>query len=131
MWYPVCLTWCFGWRAWRDSNSRERVIPLADWSIEAIQRHISKYPPRSCTLPWKKLNGKRILAIFSFAGIQTEAHQSSQLFGDDLKPALVTAGLIPEPINDSGAAAVTSSPARKRPPAHYFASVMLAGASPS
>jgi integrase len=34
-------------------NDRERIVPLSDWAIRAIQRHIEKYPPRAWTLPWR------------------------------------------------------------------------------
>ena len=32
-------------------NDRERIIPLSDWDIDAVRRHISKYPPRPYSLP--------------------------------------------------------------------------------
>ena len=39
-------------------NDRERVIPLSEWAIGAVKRHIEKYPPQPCTLPWEKPTGK-------------------------------------------------------------------------
>ena len=32
-------------------NDRERIVPLSDWAIRVIKRHIEKYPPRLHTLP--------------------------------------------------------------------------------
>ena len=32
-------------------NDRERIIPLSDWGIDVIRRHIRSYPPRPYTLP--------------------------------------------------------------------------------
>jgi integrase len=39
-------------------NDRERIVPLSDWTLQAVQEHIKKYPPRPCTLPWEKTDGK-------------------------------------------------------------------------
>jgi integrase len=48
-------------------NDRERIIPLSDWDIRAVRRHIEKYPPRSYTLPWEN----RIRAASCSAGLRT------------------------------------------------------------
>jgi len=39
-------------------NDRERIIPLSDWAIRAVQQHVRRCPSRPCTLPWERLNGK-------------------------------------------------------------------------
>ena len=38
-------------------NDSERIIPLSDWDITVIRRHIAAYPPRPYTLPWEKPEG--------------------------------------------------------------------------
>jgi integrase len=44
-------------------NDRERIIPLSDWDIEVIRRHINRSSPRSYTLPWEKPDGKHQRAV--------------------------------------------------------------------
>ena len=39
-------------------NDRERTIPLSDWDIDLIRRHLAAFPPRAYTLPWEKPDGK-------------------------------------------------------------------------
>jgi integrase len=39
-------------------NDRERIIPLSDWDIQVVKRHIGRYPPPPYTLPWESPDGK-------------------------------------------------------------------------
>lgn len=66
-----------------SKDDRERIIPLSDWAIRVVRRHIEKFPPRLYALPWEKPTGK--------------PHMCSLLFW---KPALVKAGVIAEPVKD-------------------------------
>jgi hypothetical protein len=38
-WLPNCVLSL-------PKNDRERIIPLSDWDIEVIQRHLDRFPPR-------------------------------------------------------------------------------------
>jgi integrase len=111
-------------------NDRERIIPLADWAIEAIQRHISKYPPRPCTLPREKRHGKshtcNVLFRWHTDGQPVKARNYSETIW---KPALVKAGLIPEPATDRRGRRryITTRKEGVHQLRHYYAGVMLAG----
>jgi integrase len=111
-------------------NDRERIVPLADWAIEAIQRHASKYPPRPCTLPWEKLNGKPQTCDILFGWHTDGQHIKARSYSETIwKPALVKAGLIPEPARDARGRCryVTTRKEGIHQLRHYYASVMLAG----
>jgi integrase len=111
-------------------NDRERIIPLADWAIQAIQRHISKYPPQPCTLPWEKLNGKPHTCSVLFRWHTDGQHIKARNYSETIwKPALVKAGLIPEPGKDARGRCryLTTRREGVHQLRHYYASVMLAG----
>jgi integrase len=79
-------------------SDRERIIPLADWTITAIQRHVDKYVPRPCTLPWEKLTGKPHTYNVLFRWHTDDGYVKARNYSETVwKPALVKAGLIPEP----------------------------------
>jgi len=111
-------------------NDRERIIPLSDWAVEAVQEHIRKYPPRPCTLPWEKTDGKlrtcKILFRWHTDGQYVKSRSYSEMVW---KPALVKAGLIPEPATDRRGRRryVTTRKEGIHQLRHYYASVMLAG----
>jgi integrase len=111
-------------------NDRERVVPLSDWAVKAVKRHIEKYPPQSCTLPWEKPAGKphtcNILFRWHTDGQYVKARNYSETVW---KPALVKAGVIPAPVRDrrSRSHYVTTRKEGVHQLRHYYASVMLAG----
>ncbi|GAA0936348.1 site-specific integrase [Actinocorallia libanotica] len=79
-------------------NDRERLVPLPDWTIASVQRHIQTYPPRACTLPWEKPDGPlrthRILFRWPLDG----GHVNSRTYAEQVwKPALVVAEVISPP----------------------------------
>ena len=39
-------------------NDTERTIPLSDWAIQVVRRHVKDYPPQPCCLPWERSNGR-------------------------------------------------------------------------
>jgi integrase len=111
-------------------SDRERVIPLSDWTITAIQRHIDKYPPRPCTLPWEKVNGNPRSCKLLFRWHTDDGHIKARNYSEIVwKPALVKAGLIPEPATDRRGRRryVTTRWEGVHQLRHYYASVMLAG----
>ncbi|HEV2377570.1 MAG TPA: site-specific integrase [Streptosporangiaceae bacterium] len=111
-------------------NDRERVIPLSEWAIQAVRRHIEEYQPRVCTLPWEKPTGKPHTCHILFRWHTDGAHIKSRNYSEVVwKPALVKAGLIPEPTTDRRTRRryVTTRREGIHQLRHYYASVMLAG----
>ena len=111
-------------------NDRERIVPLSDWAIRAVQRQIELCQPRPCTLPWEKLSGKPRTFNILFRWHTDDQHVKSRNYSETIwKPALVRAGLIPEPCVDRRGRRryVTSRREGIHQLRHYYASVMLAG----
>jgi hypothetical protein len=95
-----------------------------------VKRHIQRYPPRPCTLPWEKLSGKPSTCNILFRWHTGGQHVKSRNYsGTVWKPALVKAGLIPEPATDRRGRRryVTTRKEGIHQLRHYYASVMLAG----
>jgi integrase len=79
-------------------NDRERVIPLSDWDVRVIRRHVSRYPPRPHTLPWEKPGGKPHTCRLLFRWRADDQHVKSRSCSETVwKPAIATAGIIPVP----------------------------------
>jgi integrase len=111
-------------------NDRERIIPLSDWDIQAVRRHVEKYPPRPYTLPWEKPGGKPHTASILFRWPTDGQHVKARSYSETIwKPALVKAGVIAEPAKDrrSRRRYVTTRREGIHQLRHYYASVMLAG----
>jgi hypothetical protein len=115
-------------------NDRERIIPLSDWDIQAVRRHVEKYPPRPYTLPWEKPGGKPHTASILFRWPTDGQHVKARSYSETIwKPALVKAGVIAEPAKDGRAAAATSPPAGKASTSSVITTPVSCspGASPS
>jgi integrase len=111
-------------------NDRERIVPLSDWAIRAVQRHVEKYPPRAWSLPWERLTGKPRTCNILFRWPTDDRHIKARSYSETIwKPALVKAGLIPEPATDGRGRRryVTTRKEGIHQLRHYYASVMLAG----
>ena len=111
-------------------NDRERIIPLSDWDIQAVRRHVEKYPPRPYTLSWEKPGGKPHTCSILFRWPTDGQHVKSRSYSETVwKPALVKAGVIAEPATDrrSRRRYVTTRREGIHQLRHYYASVMLAG----
>jgi integrase len=111
-------------------NDRERVIPLSDWDIRVIRRHVSRYPPRPYTLPWEKPGGKPHTCRLLFRWPADDQHVKARSYSETVwKPAIARAGIIPEPEKDKRGRARYATTRREgiHQLRHYFASVMLAG----
>ncbi len=111
-------------------NDRERIVPLSDWTIEAVRRHVAMYPPRPCTLPWENLNGRSRTHNILFRWHTDGQHVKARSYSETVwKPALVKAGLIPEPAIDPRGRRRYSTTRREgiHQLRHYYASAMLAG----
>jgi integrase len=93
-------------------SDRERIVPLADWTIQAIQQHINRYPPRPYTLPWEKLHGKSRTCNILFRWYTDDQHVKSRSYSETVwKPALVKASL--SPLKTAAGGTATSPPVRK------------------
>ena len=55
-------------------NDRERIIPLSDWDVAVIRRHIGRYPPRSYRLPWERPDGKPHVCSLLFRWASDDQH---------------------------------------------------------
>jgi integrase len=111
-------------------NDRERIIPLSDWDIQAVRRHVGRYPPRPYTLPWEKPGGKPHTGSILFRWPTDRQHVKARSYSEMVwKPALVKAGVIAEPAKDRRGRRryVTSRREGIHQLRHYYASVMLAG----
>ena len=111
-------------------NDRERIVPLSDWDIQAVRRHIEKYPPRPYTLPWEKPGGKPHTCRILFRWPTDDQHVKSRNYSETIwKPALAKAGVITEPVRDGRSRRRYATTHREgiHQLRHYYASVMLAG----
>ena len=111
-------------------NDRERIIPLSDWDVEVIRRHISRYSPRPYSLPWEKPDGKPHTCSLLFRWASDDQHVKARSYSETVwKPAIVRAGIIPEPKKDRRGRARYATTRREgiHQLRHYYASVMLAG----
>ncbi|MEU7859384.1 site-specific integrase [Nonomuraea sp. NPDC049141] len=110
-------------------NDRERVVPLPEWTAEAIKRHVATYPPLVCSLPWEKADGKLRTHNLLFRWTDDRYIRARSYSETVWKPALVRAGVIPAPDVDSRQRTrfTTSRKEGRHQLRHYYASVMLAG----
>jgi len=111
-------------------NDRERIIPLSDWDAEVIRRHIGRYPPRSYSLPWEKPGGTPHTCSLLFRWASDDQHVESRSYSETVwKPAIVRAGVIPEPEKDNRGRARYATTRREgiHQLRHYYASVILVG----
>ncbi len=100
-------------------NDSERIIPLSDWDITVIRRHIAAYPPRPYTLPWEKPEGKPHTCRLLFRWPSDDKHIKARSYSETVwKPTAVKAGIIAEPKKDKrGRSPVRHHPQRGHPPA--------------
>lgn len=109
-------------------SDKERVVPLPDWTIEAIGRHVEKFKPTSYTLPWETPEGKPHTCNLMFRWTD-ERYIRANLYEKLVwKPSLVLAGVLPEPTRDAhgNKRYVTNRREGMHALRHYYASVMLA-----
>ena len=111
-------------------NDRERIIPLSDWDIDLIRRHIDRYAPRPYTLPWEKPGGKPHTCKLLFRWPSDDEHVKARSYSETVwKPAAVKAGVIPAPQKDKRGRARYATTRKEgiHQRRHYYASGMLAG----
>ncbi len=110
-------------------NDRERTAPLPGWAAEAIKRHMKEHPPLTYSLPWEKPTGKLRTHNLLFRWTD-DKHIRARGYSELVwKPALVTAGVIPEPVKDPRQRRRFATSRREglHQLRHFYASAMLAG----
>ncbi|MEU9858768.1 site-specific integrase [Streptomyces sp. NPDC047974] len=105
-------------------GGKERDAPLSQHVGQALREHREKFPPVEVTLPWLRPGGplvtKRLVFSLPGGGAVRRTDFNTRVW----KPALVTAGVIPEPRpNERHAAAREHGMHALR---HFYASVLLA-----
>ncbi|OQQ15980.1 site-specific integrase [Streptomyces sp. M41(2017)] len=75
-----------------------RDVPLPDRVADALKRHIKEFPPVSITLPWLRKDGRMVTHKLLFTRLDgAGAVRRTDFNTHAWKPALVAAGVIPEP----------------------------------
>ncbi|MEV6755817.1 site-specific integrase [Streptomyces sp. NPDC051214] len=79
-------------------RNKERDVPLADSVAHALKEHMEAHPPVAVTLPWMRTDGQPITKRLLFVrpdgvGAVRRTDFNTRFW----KPALVAAGVIPEP----------------------------------
>lgn len=77
-------------------GGKKRDIPLPDSVAEALRAHMDAWKPVEITLPWRVPEGPKVTARLIFTAEQGGMVWRSNFNGKEWKPALATAGLIPE-----------------------------------
>jgi integrase len=100
-----------------------RDVPLPDEVGFALAAHITRRPPVEVTLPWKTLDGPPVTASLLFYSRERKALNRNYFNMRLWKPALVTAGVIPE--RRSGEQFAPSREHGMHALRHFYASVVL------
>ncbi|MGN6251054.1 MAG: tyrosine-type recombinase/integrase [Marmoricola sp.] len=90
-----------------------RTVPLPDRVLELVNDHVTRYPPRSVTLPWDRSDGAtRTVELILYS--RESAALNRNYFNPKIwRPALVAAGV--EPKRENGCHALR----------HFYASTLL------
>ncbi|MEO3801475.1 site-specific integrase [Nonomuraea sp. B1E8] len=108
-------------------RDKERTIPMSQWVAEHLRMHLDAHEPRPYTLPREKTSGKPRTHNLLFRWATDDWHRN---YDETVwKPALVAAGVIPEPVKDARGRRryLTTRQQGTHQLRHYFASVTLAG----
>ncbi|WP_345337142.1 site-specific integrase [Planotetraspora kaengkrachanensis] len=104
-------------------REKERDVPLPARVAEALKTHADLFPPVKVTLPWRTPDGPPLtkLLFFSRNGGGPVRRSDFNVFA--WKPALVAAGVIPEPIKGERHQAAREHGMHAL--RHFYASVLL------
>ncbi|MEW1720857.1 site-specific integrase [Streptomyces sp. NPDC093109] len=104
-------------------GNKERDVPLPGSVAEVLRGHMDAFKPVAVTLPWRKPDGplvtKRLLFTNTAGGIVWRSNFNIQ----EWKPAIATAGFIPEP--DPGKPYDAAREHGMHALRHFYASVLL------
>ncbi|MFE7076552.1 tyrosine-type recombinase/integrase [Streptomyces sp. NPDC057620] len=100
-----------------------RDVPLPDVVADALTAHITRRPPIDVTLPWRTPDGPPVTATLLFFSRERKALNRNYFNPYVWKPALVSAGVIPERL--PGERFERSREYGMHALRHYYASVLL------
>ncbi|WP_055620929.1 site-specific integrase [Streptomyces sp. JHA19] len=104
-------------------GAKLRDVPLPDVVSDALSAHITRRPPLEVTLPWKTPDGPPVTATLLFYSRERKALNRNYFNMYLWKPALVSAGVIPE--RSAGERFRPSREHGMHALRHYYASVLL------
>ncbi|MEW1720752.1 site-specific integrase [Streptomyces sp. NPDC093109] len=104
-------------------RGKERDVPLPDHVARAIKQHRKDFPPVKVTLPWLRPNGAPVTKLLLFSLTGGGAVRRTDFNTRIWKPALATAGVIPEPENGQRYEAAREHGMHAL--RHFYASVLL------
>lgn len=100
-----------------------RDVPLPNVTSHRLAAHITQFPPIEVTLPWKTPDGPPVTATLIFYSRERKALNRNYFNMYVWKPALVSAGVIPE--RQPGERFEQSREHGMHALRHYYASVLL------
>ncbi|WP_425829609.1 tyrosine-type recombinase/integrase [Streptomyces fractus] len=105
-------------------GGKTRDVPLPGPVADALRAHMKRFPPVEITLPWRKADGPPVTRRIVFTAPRGNHVWRTTLNEEAWKPALVAAGVIPEPETkgDAYAAAREHGMHALR---HFYASALL------
>ncbi|WDG30726.1 site-specific integrase [Streptomyces sp. CA-278952] len=104
-------------------GGKTRQVPLPRAVADALRSHASAFPPIAVSLPWRTVDGERRTKRLYFSGA-AGMHVRVSHFNDFMwKPALVAAGIIPEP--EEGERYASAREHGMHALRHFYASVLL------
>ncbi|MFB4196311.1 tyrosine-type recombinase/integrase [Streptomyces carpaticus] len=104
-------------------GDKERDVPLPASVADRLRLHMKEFPPVEITLPWKRLDGPPVTARLLFTGHHGGAVRRNDFNDHTWKPALVTAGVIPE--RETGERHQAAREHGMHALRHFYASVLL------
>ncbi|MYU57215.1 site-specific integrase [Streptomyces celluloflavus] len=103
-----------------------RDVPLPGPVADAMRTHIKRFPPVEITLPWKTADGPKATKRLIFTAPMENRVWRTSLKEKAWKPALVAAGVIPQPeTKEEGYAAAREHGMHAL--RHFYASALLDG----
>jgi len=108
----------------RPKRDKERDVPLSDRVAHTLKRHMEAHPPVSVQLPWMRPDGPLVTKRLLFTRTAGDGAVRRTDFNTRVwKPALVKAGVLPEP--DPGKRHVAAREEGMHALRHFYASVLL------
>ncbi|MFD3927422.1 tyrosine-type recombinase/integrase [Streptomyces sp. NPDC058614] len=107
-------------------GGKTRHVPLPGPVADALRAHMKQFPPVEITLPWRTADGPKVTKRLIFLAPRGNHVWRTSLNEEAWKPALVAAGVIPEPETEEEryAAAREHGMHALR---HFYASALLDG----
>jgi integrase len=123
-------------------GGKARTVPVSTGVQQHVQRHVQKFPPVECTLPWLNEDGTEgdpltvnLLTVWHGDDPRTNGRHILPVIYDSKvwKPALHAAGIAPEPVRDKRRMLVYSSGGRgngQHALRHFFSTALQDGGVP-